>query len=360
MAENVNIGSTSAESNGVEKVTETYRRGRLYGRKWQVLIFKPAYTEKTDEKGNTTKEKDPKHDVEIDVSSLRCVFKTKAVLGTIAQTCTLVVYNMNAATEKEIIEEGFQIAIYGGYDEGQYGQIYIGDIVQIYRNRENGIDYRLEIIAIAGAKEYCSNFVKSALAAGSTPREQVNQIAKSADRKISVGEVSEELQEKPLPRGKVLFGTPAKYLRDICMWNDANFWSGSDGKLVLKTVEQVIPEDQVLVLTPTTGLVGTPAYSDDGIHIKMLLDPRVVLQSMIKIDNEIIQRQAIQINADGKQNSNAVNQNMIFDKDGEYQVFSVEHSGDTYGDEWTTSVIAAGRNGRLGKLAAVTDKQTMK
>lgn len=360
MAENVNIGSTSTESDGAEKTIDTYRRGRLYGRKWQVLIFKPAYIEKTDENGNTTKEKDPDHDVQIDVSDLRCVFKTKANIDTIAQTCTLVVYNMNANTEKEIIEEGFQISIYGGYDEGQYGQVYIGDIVQIYRNRENGIDYRLEIIAIAGAKEYCSNFVKSALAAGSTPREQINQIAKSADRKFGVGEVSEELQERPLPRGKVLFGTPAKYLRDICMWNDANFWSGADGKLVLKTVEQVIPEDQVLVLTPTTGLVGTPAYSDDGIHIKMLLDPRVVLQSMIKIDNEIIQRQAMQINADGKKNPNAVNQNTVFDKDGEYQVFSIEHSGDTWGDDWTTSVVAASRSGRQAKLAAVTDKQTMK
>ncbi len=360
MAENVNIGSTSVESGGVAAATSNLRRGRLYGRRWQVLIFKPAYTEKTDADGNTTKERDPDHDVQIDVSDLRCVFKTKASIDTIAQTCTLVVYNMNAATEKEIIEEGFQIAIFGGYDEGQYGQVYIGDVVQIFRNRENGIDYRLEIIAIAGAKEYCSNFVKSTMAAGSTPREQVNQIAKSADRKLSVGEVSEELQKNPLPRGKVLFGTPAKYLRDMCIWNDANFWSGADGKLVLKTVEQVIPEDQVIVLTPTTGLVGTPAYSDDGIHIKMLLDPRVVLQSLIKIDNDIIHRQAMQFSADGKQNANAINQNMIFDKDGEYQVFTVEHSGDTYGDEWITSVVAAGRNGRLGKLGAVTDKQTMK
>lgn len=360
MAENTNLTTSTDNTTANETDTEQSRRGRLYGRKWQVLIYRPTYKETTDADGNTTKEKDNNTDTQIDVSNLRCIFKTKANIDTIAQTCTLVVYNMNAATEKEVIEEGFQIAIYGGYQEGQYGQVYVGDIVQVFRNRENGIDYRLEIIAIAGAKEYCSNFVKCTLAAGSTPRTQITQIANSSDRKFGVGEVSDELPVQPLPRGKVLFGTPAKYLRDICIFNDANYWSGQDGNLVVKTVNQEIPEDQVLELTPTTGLVGTPAYSDDGIHIKMLLDPRVILQSMIKIDNEIIQRQAIQINADGKQNPNAVDQNAIFDKNGEYQVFSIEHSGDTFGDDWTTTVIAAGRNGRLGKLGAITGKQTMK
>ncbi|EJP32306.1 hypothetical protein HMPREF1147_1343 [Selenomonas sp. FOBRC9] len=348
------------ETNEGDVTKAPARRGRLYGRKWKILIYKPAY--KIDENGSATDERDPEHDTEMDVSMLKCEFQTKTTTETAVQIGTLVVYNMNAATEKEAIEEGFQISIFGGYEEGQYGEIFTGDIVQIFRNRENGTDYRLEIIAIKGMISLFMNHVRSTIAAGSTPRDVVNAVAGQADKKIGVGEVSEELPAEPLPRGKVLFGTPAKYLRDICTWNDAAYWEGEDGKLTIETVEQEIPEDRVLVLTPNTGLVGTPIYTDQGIQIKMLLDPRVKLRTMIKIDNEIIQRQAIQIDpSSGQQMSDQLPQTAQFDQDGEYQVFSVEHHGDTWGDEWTTSVIGVSRNGRMGLLTTVNGAgQTMK
>jgi hypothetical protein len=336
------------------------RKGRLYGRKWKITIYKPAY--KTGEDGNPTNERDPERDAEMDVSLLKCEFQTKATTETAVQIGTLVVYNMSAASEKEVIEEGFQISVFGGYEEGQYGEVFTGDIVQVFRNRENGTDYRLEIVALRGMQSLFMNHVRSTIAAGSTPRDVVNVVAGQADKKIEVGDVSKELPEQTLPRGKVLFGTPAKYLRDLCTWNDAAYWEGEDGKLTVETVEQEIPEDRVLVLTPNTGLVGTPVYTDQGIQIKMLLDARVKLRSMIKIDNEIIQRQAVQIDpGTGQQKSDQLPQTAQFDQDGEYQVFSVEHRGDTWGDEWTTSVVGVSRNGRMGLLTAVNAAgQTMK
>ena len=131
------------------------RKGRLYGRKWKITIYKPAY--KTGEDGNPTDERDPEHDTEMDVSQLKCEFQTKATTETAVQIGTLVVYNMNAKTEKEVIEEGFQVSVFGGYEEGQYGEIFTGDIVQIFRNRENGTDYRLEIIALKGMQSLFMN-----------------------------------------------------------------------------------------------------------------------------------------------------------------------------------------------------------
>lgn len=328
------------------------RRGRLYGRKWQILIYKPAY--KTNDDGQ--EERDPDNDIQMDVSNLRCIFKTKADINTYCQLGTLTVYNMNARTEKEVIEEGFQISIFAGYEDGQYGEIFTGDIIQIFRNRENGIDYRLEIIAMKGNSTFTANFCRTTLAAGSNPREIPAVLANQSTKKFEVGTVSEEIPNQPLPRGKVLFGTPAKYLRDISVWHDAYCWAGKDDKLEVRTCEQEIPEDNVLVLTPTTGLVGTPVYTDNGINIKMLLEPRLAPEYMVKIDNEIIQRQALNIdvnNKNGQVNQQQVSQQDQFDKDGEYQIFSIEHSGDTWGDDWTTTVVGVSRNGRKSLLTAV-------
>lgn len=363
MADETTNASQTEKSEETNSEAPKTRKGRLYGRKWEIKIYKPR--KKQDENGKDTEERDTENDTAIDVSQLRCVFSTKATTETAAQVCTLVVYNMNAATEKEVIEEGFQISIFGGYEEGQYGQVYIGDIVQVFRNREDGINYRLEIVALAGWKKLFANHIRSTIAAGSKPRDLPQQIANASQESketIEVGEVSEELPDEALPRGKVLFGTPAKYLRDLCRWNDAIYWEGEDGKLTLETVEQDIPENRVLVLTPTTGLVGTPAYTDNGIHMKILLDPRIKLRTMVKIDNEIIQRQALQIDATtGNSSKDTLPQTQQFDKDGEYQIFSVEHKGDTWGDEWTTDIVGVSRNGKMGLLTAVNSKgQTVK
>ena len=329
---------------------EQGKQGPLYGRAWKIVIYKKG------EEGSG-------EDTEMDVSLLRCIFKCQYTMGTASTLGTLIVYNMNVRTEKETIEEGFQIRVEAGYEMGQYGEIFTGDIVQIIRNRENGTDYRLEILAIRSVGVFDVNHVRATIAANSTPRDVVETVAKQADTPIEVGEISEKLPDTPLPRGKVLFGKPSTYLRDICKWNNAWFSQNTDRKLEVHTLTDEIKDDQVLELTPNTGLVGTPKYTDQGINIRMLLDPRVKVTNssgtLIKIDNEIIQRQLISINSNPDQQgkSNQPDQKSQFDEDGEYMVISVTHSLDTYGDEWTTECNALSRNGKAGLVTAMQNEK---
>lgn len=356
MADNKQTEQEKQKAGQVNQNTERY--GRQYGRRWKVLIYKPAYIEETDEAtGVTVKRRDPEHDTAVDVSQLRCTFATRQEYRTQVTTCVLVVYNMNPTAERDIIEEGFQISIEAGYEEAQYGEIFTGDIVQVIRNRESGIDYRLEILALKGSQIFDMNHVRATIAAGSTPRDIVYGITGSARQRIEIGEISDSLSTQALPRGKVLFGTPAKYLRDLTIGNDAYYWEGNEGKLVVKKINDEIPADQCLELTPTTGLIGTPKYGDNGISIQMLLDCRVKMQSLIKINNEIIQRTLISLGTSkgGALTGSQLPQQSIFDEDGEYQVFSVCHKGDTHGDDWRTEVIGVGRHGSSGLLLNQSD-----
>ena len=327
-------------------------QGILYGRKWEIYIYKPAYKE--NDKGE--KERDPGHDIQMDLCVLCCLFKTSYVRGTAAQVGTLVVYNMNAATEKATIEEGFQISVYGGYEQGQYGHIFTGDVLQIIRNREDGINYRLEILAMRGVGAFDFNHVRSTIAANSDSREVIQAVCKNADEKIEVGEISENLSKQTLPRGKVLFGTPGKYLRDIAIANNARFGLNDEDKAEVACITDEIPEGKVLYLTPTTGLVGTPKYTDNGIQIKMLLEPRIKIESLVKIDNELIQRQLVSVGSDGKAQT-GVQQKSQFEESGEYKVISFAHSMDTFGDEWMTEVVGLSQNGRAGLATMMTTPQ---
>lgn len=337
----------------------TERAGRLYGRKWKICIYKKNYTEENKD-GVVRKVHDPQNDIMVDVSELRCAFRVEQKSNTPATVCILEVYNMNPTAEKGVIEEGWQISIEAGYEEGPYGELFHGDVMQVIRNRENGIDYKLEIIALNGTINFNLNHVKTSLAAGSEARDVVEAASKQAIKSFKVGEVSSNLSKQKLPRGKVLFGTPAKYLRYIAQENNAHYWADTDNKLIVKKIEDEIPADKCLVLKPGNpdanepnmgGMVGTPQYGDDGIRIKMLIDARVKMYCLVKIDNGIITRKLISPDTSKSDNEQKSQQNE-FDKDGEYQVFSISHSGDTYGNEWYTDVVGVGRMGRQGKLLA--------
>lgn len=310
----------------------------LYGRMWQVLVW-------------TGEEK------ALDVSDLRIVFEIKQNALGQPGIMHLVVYNLSPESEAQIIQEGFHIQLIAGY-QAQYGILFGGDIIQVFRNREEGTEYKLEIIAADGKNWMGINFVKATLAAGCNPRQIVEGVAKLSYYPIEIETISESLPEQELPRGKVCWGQPNKILNDVSKGTDS-FYHVSQGKLTVRKYTDPIPEDKMIVLTPVSGLVGTPEYTDDGIHIKMLLNPLVGLHSMIKIDNEIIQRQAIDLGLiTGTTNLDpgsvkATDQNLKFDPDGEYEVYSYVHSGDTHGQIWTTEVVGIGRNGRAGLPVAV-------
>ena len=347
------------------------KNGPLYGRKWKIRIYKPSYIDEVGTPEADSTEVDTAHAQELDVSLLRCVFKCQFQHNTGAALGTLIVYNLNARTEAEVIAEGFQISIFAGYEMGQYGEIFTGDIIQVIRNRENGTDYRLEIIAMRSNFAFPVNHVRTTIAANSTPRKIIEQIARQSDNSMKVGDVSTNISKRPLPRGKVLFGRPEKYLRDICEWSNAWYQMavGEKNKLEVHTFKDTVPSNMCIKLTPATGLVGTPQYTDNGVAIKMLMEPRVRVDKpfIIKIDNNLIQRTLMNISPNQSVDTNtAQSQNIslqktVFDKDGEYKVISYTHSGDTYGDEWYTEVIAISRDGIAPLVSLMeNESQTMR
>ncbi|WP_297965653.1 hypothetical protein [uncultured Anaerovibrio sp.] len=334
--------------------------GILYGRKWLIQIYKPAYKENE----NGEKERDTENDTAIDVSDLRCIFNVKKDVNSFITIGTLVIYNLTAETEKGIIEEGFQISIFAGYEQGQYGEIFTGDIVQVIRNREDGINYKLEILAAHAIKEFSWNFIRSSVAANSTARQRAEEACKQADTPIEVDEISENIPDQPLPRGKIFFGKPFKYLRDIAIHNNAFFELNSGEKVSMHGLNDEIPENMCIEVAPESGLVGTPKYTDNGIIIKTLLDPRIKPWTLVKINNEIIQRTLINIdpqmktsqgtNGTEKASNEQKNQKTMFDEDGEYAALSVTYQGDTWGDEWSTEIVGLSRNGRSGLFTAIS------
>jgi hypothetical protein len=301
----------------------------LYGRKFKIYVAK-------------------KDDTAWDVTSLRVKFNIEKVAKQTANYAEVEIYNLTRDTENAIIQEGTRVIIEAGYQGTttntdtnettyiRYGKIFDGDIIQSMRDRDDNVDYILKLVCIDGDSFLNNNIIKMTLNSGVTQRQIVENIAANANKPTEVGRITADLSDAKLPRGKVFFGVPKGYLRNVSNGNGANFWI-EDNQLQVASPTDDFNASDAIVITPQNGMIGIPAQTEYGVQVKCLLDPRIKLMSMIKIDNTMIRQMKQQI---GKIPT-------MLDQDGQYQVYKLKHTGDTRDNEWYTDIDGIGRNGKI-------------
>lgn len=314
----------------------------LWMRKWKILV--------TDKQDNEA----------LNVSDLRVVFSIKRSREA-ANFATVEIYNLTAATEKKIIEEGDRIIIEAGYEgylttdaagniseqkdkdgntqEKQYGKIFDGQVIWPSRRKESNTDYVLTLLCVDGKNQLQQNFVKKTFSKGLNQRQVLDGVCEKSETKIPTNTITQGLSGQKLPRGKVVFGETKDYINDIARGNGASYWI-EDGELNMTKLSDPA-QAEAIVVTPTTGLVGTPTQTQYGASFKLLLNPAVGMKSLVQIKAEINEAQS----SPGQQQSQ-------LDEEGIYQVIEVTHHGDTCGNDWYTDCNAISRHG-VGALPAL-------
>jgi len=283
------------------------------------------------------------NNIALDVSDLRCTFRIEKIGA--KQTSNygdISIYNLAADTQADIVKFGMRVVVEAGYQDGEYGKIFDGNIFQPLWDRENVVDNVLTLHCFDGETELNRNFITMTVQASHDQRTDVLHIMDNARNKFAKGQITEEIDTTKMPRGKVFFGCPKKYFREISNANNSQ-WSFVDRELIIGNLTN-IPQSEALVISPETGLVGTPQQTQDGVEFRSLLNPSIKIQYpplQVKIDNSAIRQQKIML---GQLQTR-------LDQDGFYYVASVIHSGDTRGDDWFTDVV--GFNSSTGKLATM-------
>lgn len=302
----------------------TEQQNTLFGRKWKVSV----YLDDGDilEISNS--------DYEVQSGALRVTFKIDKPGYQAYYWGDIVIYNLNGPTESMIIKEGNRVVVEAGYINGSYGKIFDGKVFQMFRERENVVDYKLTLHCLDGLGIFDNNFVAFTVYAGSDQRSHLENVASQATNPIELGVVSGNINTQALPRGKTFFGQPKDYFRQIAGYNNAQVYVNDNLVHITRLADGAdMSPSEAIVITPKTGLVGTPQVTQDGIHFKVLLNPllKIVNPTMlVKLDMTAIQQQLLQF---GQYPT-------ILDKNGIYQVVKIMHSGDTRGNDWYTEVVA--------------------
>lgn len=302
---------------------------KSFGRKWRVTI--------SSDNGSQWVIPDKPEDG----LKLHCVFRVEKFMLTQAFWAEVSMYNLNMPTQTRLIEEGDFVVIEAGYEEGPYEQLFSGSVFQPMFERENVTDYKTTLYCMDGLGLLTANISNVTLQSGYDYRSVISAMAASAHKAIPLGSITSNLDSKSSPRGKTIFGEPNKYIRQLEQDNNAIGFV-SDGKLNIAKIDDECSQE-ALVITPTTGLVGTPQQTQYGVNFRCLLNPSITITSppmVVKLDQTVVR----QMKARPGQYLTPL------DKDGFYKVIGVVYTGDTRGNSWYVDVSGVNLAGKVSAL----------
>lgn len=269
----------------------------------------------------------------LELGDLRVVFQTHHADYETPNHADIRVYNVSEETALRVQREFTQVVLQAGY-EGNYGLIFGGNLRQVRRGRENGVDSYLDLLVSDGDQAYNFAVVNQTLAAGSTVTDQIN-VAQDAlsELGVSAGYVP-DIAAQALPRGKAMFGMARKYMRDAANSTDSS-WSIQNGVAQMVGLGGYLPGNAV-VLTSESGLVGQPEQTNEGIKVRALINPRFRVGGRIKLNNNSILRFRTELRI------GAFNKAPRLNEDGLYRILAVDFRGDTRGKDWYADLICVG------------------
>lgn len=271
--------------------------------------------------------------VGLKVEGFRVMFTVDQSLRGPPNTANVQVYNLNSTNSAKVKSEFDDVRLTCGYKSNPR-VLFHGNIKfsTTYRDQNEWIS---EIQAADADKAYTEGHVGITLSAGRTAYDAVDELLKVMP---GVRKGYLELPKTAYTRGKVLSGSARRVLSQLARDYGAA-WSITNGTLNIVRADSILPS-QAVVVNAQTGMLGAPEISGKGIKVKMELNPYVVPNGLIILDNNNIKVQAIQQYASGPK----VKEKKLarLDPDGRYKVYKVRHQGDTRGNDWYTEVQCIG------------------
>lgn len=292
----------------------------------------------------------------VDFSALQFTFDVRRGDIQTPNSARIRVFNVAPDTANRVRNEFTRVVLQAGY-EGNYGIIFDGTLIQARYGRENATDTYLDITAADGDKAYNFAVVSTTLAAGSTTQDHINVCTKEmAHYGVDSGYVA-PVVGKPLPRGKVMFGMARDFLR-IAAKTTSSVWSIQDGKLNMYSETSYVP-GAIPKITASSGLVGLPEQTRNGVSFRMLLNPSIKIGRIIELDNSAIQKFEYGLSMPEQRERDVIQQQNRLQGAGFYYVMLAEHLGDTRGKDWYTEVVCVAADGTAIPSAELENRSTL-
>lgn len=289
----------------------------------------------------------------LDLSQFRVTFSVEAADVDHPNSAVIRVHNLSPDTMAQIQGEFQQVTLQAGYEPpNPFGVIFSGTIKQFRKGKSDAITSYLDILAADGDIAYNSTFISQTLAAGHTPATQadaalaaMNNTMRATNDHLNDLVIKTPIADLPggvIPakRGKVMFGMARDVFRSVASRLQCS-WSIQNGQIQVIPYDSFLTTGSIVHLSQFTGVVGIPEATDEGIKIKTLLNPNIVIGGLVQIDEKLI-NQTLFASGNPFVPYNQYKGTQLFantTRDGFYRVYVVEHEGDIRGQPWYSNLI---------------------
>jgi hypothetical protein len=244
--------------------------------------------------------------------------------------------------------KGKVLILAAGYKNGAFGPIYKGIVQKVIANgRLNPVDTFTTIWAtsvgpqgeIGKGNFYTHAESRTTLKPGSTGMDVYKYLLTTWPGLKQGNIPTDALKKLKFPRGITLFGDTKDQLRKLAV--DVNSTWHLDG---LSNAVNIIPVNSKgqrnWEVNSKTGMIGTPQQTNLGVVVRVLLNPNIKVDDMIRITEPITEIvPEFGITSQPTQASKQLN----LSANGIYRVIAINQDGDSRGEgnDWYTELIAA-------------------
>lgn len=279
----------------------------------------------------------------LDLSEFRCVFQVSQATATQPKAAQIYIYNlsdktMNLLAGVDNSNLDTTVIIECSYGADPLQTIFKGRVFQYRRGRENATDTYLCVLAISGDTVQNTAVINQCVPSGTTVDDMGKVLVAEAQKNgMDVGETV-KLSEQKYIRGRVLFGSLGGYIQKIGKENNVTFdWSDD----VLRSIDaDKYSIEPIQIITPTTGIVGLPELTSEGLNVKCLLNPSLKRMGRIQIDMSDLQTQQYDIDYESQGKDQVFkNPKTATNTEGIFVIQAIEHNGDTRGNDWYSVMV---------------------
>jgi hypothetical protein len=285
----------------------------------------------------------------LEFADFRCVFRVRRGDYQTPNSCDLRIYNLATATRNLISGQEFtQISVSAGYP-GNFGLIFRGNIKQFRKGRVDAKDDYVDITAADSDEAYNFAPIFHSAPAGTKPGGIANALllafqghgltqAISAGSQAITAGFQPTFSQNGCVRGRVLYGMARDESRDFA-WSQNCKWSLQDGELTFIPFTSYIA-GQIQVISPSTGLLGVPEQTQQGINIRVQLNPNMKIGQTVSLQNTAINQLRFGLDSASLGSNTFLNQQVLntANPSGLYYVMVANHVGDSRGNDWYTDM----------------------
>jgi hypothetical protein len=228
-------------------------------------------------------------------------------------------------------KEYMSVQVDAGY-VSNHGIIFQGDIKQSIYGRESPTDTIVTVYAADTDHAHNYATVNTTFPPGSTPQQHFNAALQAMQPYgISQGYIGVDLSTPVYPRAVTLWGMARDVLATIAESKKATV-SYQQQKIQMLGYTQSLP-GSAIVLNSTTGLIGVPTQTLQGIMARCLINPAIKIGTQVQINQKDVIGAYAPIGSAGQEEVTQAQLPSIA-TDGFYTVYKIDATGDTRGNPW--------------------------